>query len=143
MFKEFLLVALLCLNQVANAASPPTAVKVYGIKAGALASANHTSTDTGDASVYQKPIDVGLSTHAAVQCNWAALTGVLNGTISLYSSADAVNWVPKAGATFNVASASGSNLISLNDVVSEADYQIVYLHGGITGGTIECLLWGK
>jgi hypothetical protein len=85
-----------------------------------------------------QPLKTGDATSGSFHCKWASLTGVLDGHFDVEVSNDNVTWVEKTGATITVSGASGSNLISLNEVVTETYYRITWEKVGVTGGTVTC-----
>lgn len=97
------------------------------------ASADHTSTDV---AAYGKPFDFRTFTNAAVQLNWAALTGTIDASVKLQVSNDNSSWVDKSGAVLNLSGADGSGMINLVGSVTEAYYRLVYTHGSVSGGTL-------
>lgn len=110
----------------------------------APAASNHTSSDPTDTHAFGKPSDTGTVVTGSVQCDWAGITGTINATVQLNISDDGgVMWVPKSGATFTLAGASGAQVISLNNIITEQFYQVVYTAGSVTGGTVDCWLIAK
>jgi hypothetical protein len=131
-----------------NKIMPINAVHIIAVNPGASASAAHDSANSADAAVYGKPMDIGEWNVGSIQLVWASLTGTVNGVLSVQVSDDGTNWVPKTDANLNpvqitVSGASGSNLISLNGVISEEFYKVIWTPNGVTGGNINCIVWGK
>jgi hypothetical protein len=113
----------------AGTGSTATVTKSTAINA-APAGSNFTPT---------QPTPTGDATRGSYHCKWASLTGVLDGHFDVQVSNDAgATWVAKTGAVITVSGASGSNSISLNGVVTETYYRIVWTAVGVTGGTVTC-----
>lgn len=124
------------------------AVHEYPIKAGASAALAHDSTNPADASVLGKAVDVGLCTTGSFQVTWAGLTGTIDATAQLFCSDNGTNWDEKSDANgdpvlITLAGAADTEVISLNGVLSETFYKVVYTPNGVTGGTVEAIVWGK
>lgn len=64
-------------------------------------------------------------------------------TFVLEVSNDNVNWDPKTGANFTAAVAADTQGISLNGVVTEAWYRVVFTKNTNNGGTCTCVMVGK
>lgn len=88
-------------------------------------------------------VDTGAYPRVSFQVVWTSLTGTVDGAVKLQSSNDNTNWIDKTGATFTLSGASGSNLISLNGVVTEKYYRAVYTKNNVTGGTISVIAFAK
>jgi hypothetical protein len=72
--------------------------------------------------------------------HWASLTGTLNGAWEVQISDDpacAVGWLTKAGTAGPVDIANGDDIVSLPGTGTSNCYQVVFTHGGITGGTVS------
>lgn len=67
---------------------------------------------------------------------WASLTGTIDGTVKVQVSNTGGDWVDKTGASVTLSGASGADMISLNGVVTEHYYRVVYTKNNISGGTI-------
>lgn len=114
----------------------------------APAGADHYTYDAADATMWKKPIDVGLITFGSAHFFWAGLTGAtLNATvqflISNHPNPGPNDWDIKRQANMVFNSPDGNSFVSLNGVVAERWYAIRYLHAGVTGGTINCYFNGK
>jgi hypothetical protein len=97
------------------------------------ARADHTST----------VIDTSDVLYMSAQIVWASLTGTLDATIKMEVSNDGTNWVEKSSASFTLTTASGTDMLSLNGVVTEHYYRIKYTHGNVSGGTVSVYLVTK
>lgn len=131
--QRFWLALLLFLSSPAFSAGVGTITYIHAFSA-LSAGVNHTSA----------AIDTGLDNSASVQCDWSGLTGSINATVQLNSSSDGgIKWIPKTDASFTLSGATGAQLISLNQIVTEQFYQIVYTAGTTSGGTLDCWFLGK
>lgn len=89
-------------------------------------------------------VDMGDDTkNSSFQANWSSLTGTIDGTIKVQCSNDGSNWTDKTGATMTLSGDSGSNIISLNGVVTELKCRAVYTKNNITGGSITVIAHAK
>jgi hypothetical protein len=111
------------------------------------AGADRTSDDVVDSLSLGRPCEVALYFSASVQVVWAALTGTINGILSIECSDDGVNWKPKlnptVAAAITVSGASGQDTISFDQNVTERYYRAKWTKTGVTGGTITCLFTAK
>lgn len=105
---------------------------------------NHLCTNVvAYADFTSATVDVSGQKYLSVEIDWAGLTGTLNGSVKLQVSNSAgVRWTDKSGATNAVTTASASVVFSAVNV-TEQIYRVVYTHGGITGGTINCYVLAK
>lgn len=93
-------------------------------------------------TAYNKPFDFRTYRQASFQFVWASLTGGLDGVCKVQVSLDKTNWVDKTGATFNVTSANGSDVINITSL-PEGYYRTSCTHGTISGGTIAGYFMAK
>jgi hypothetical protein len=90
------------------------------------------------------PVSTTNFRSGSVHCTWAGLTGTLDAEVVVEVSNDeGATWVQKGNATFDVTTADGSNSISLNNVVTEAKYQVRWVSNGVTDGTVTCNAYWK
>lgn len=85
-------------------------------------------------------IKTGDATHGSAHCTWSGLDGI-DGTFTIQISNDGgVSSVTKTGAIITAAAASGSESISLNGIVTELLYRVVWTKNSNTTGTVTCNL---
>jgi hypothetical protein len=127
-------------------ASTSVIVKDFPFKAkSAATAANSWTVGAGNLGL---PIDVGLCTHGSFQLEWASITGTPDATFSVMTSNDGVTWQAKGDANgnpvvFTMSGASGNDMISFNDTISEEFYGLAYAPVDATGGTINVIFIGK
>ncbi len=78
---------------------------------------------------------------------WASFNQT-DATVSFEVSNDDTNWDEKSDAagdpvTFTIGTASGTQGVSFNGVVTEAFYRVVFSNGTNSAGTISCSMVGK
>ncbi len=81
--------------------------------------------------------------YASAQVVWSGFTGTLNASFKLQVSDNAgSNWEDKSGTTLSLATTAGNKVVSMTNV-TEQFYRLLYLHGSVTGGTVNCYLVAK
>ena len=84
-------------------------------------------------------INIGKYGRASFQVSWASLTGSVDAVVKVQVASVPVpasgDWVDKAGATFTMSGADGTNLINVQ-VLGEKWARVVYTHTSVSGGTI-------
>lgn len=90
-----------------------------------------------DADAFGRAINLIEMNSGMFQLSWSGLTGTINATAKLQvsTSGAAGTWIDKAGGSFTITGASGTDAIVLT-TLPEAYYNVVYTSNGITGGTI-------
>lgn len=84
-------------------------------------------------------INTDSATSGSFHCTWAGLTGTLDGTFTVEVSNDGgTSWVEKTGADITVSGDAGGDVISLNGVVTENKYRIVWADNNVSAGTVNC-----
>lgn len=88
-------------------------------------------------------VDLSNVKYGSVQFVWTGLTGMLNASVKIQVSDNSgTNYQDKDGSTQPITVNAGNYVFSLINV-TEQFYRVVYLHGGVTGGTFNCYLLGK
>lgn len=83
-------------------------------------------------------------THGSVHCAWTGASLAegeesVSGTFQVQvTNGGGYDWVDKTGALITMSGASGSELISLNGVVTENQYRIHYVKNSTAAGTVKC-----
>ncbi len=113
----------------------------------ATAGVNHRSDDSGDAFCLGRSCDLSLYSMASVQLIWSALTGTLNGVLTIECSDDNVNWdvkkIAAVDATITVSGAAGNDTLSLDYIVSERYYRAKWVATGVTDGVVTAIIFAK
>lgn len=83
-------------------------------------------------------IECDSATYASFQFSWAGLTGTLDAVVQIQvSDSNGIFWDDKTGAVYMIATADGSQSISLNNVVTSDKIRLAYIATGVTGGTFS------
>lgn len=93
--------------------------------------------ESKDSDAFGRAINTIEMNSGMFQLSWSGLTGTINATAKLQvsTSGAAGTWIDKAGGSFTISGASGTDAIVLT-TLPEAYYNVVYVSNGITGGTI-------
>lgn len=110
---------------------------------GADAAQTHRTDDTVDQQVIGRPIDLGKSTTVSLEIEWQDLVGVINCTLTMYVSNRGVKWIPKSRIVYTITTANGIDLVAITETIAEQYAQLVFDPHGVTGGTVECWIYGK
>lgn len=106
------------------------------------ASAPHQSDQVGAGQNGNRIVSWGIL-FGAIEFDWTGLDasdGVL--TVEMSTTGNEP-YVPKSGATYTFPAGDGTNLISLNGVMTEKYYRVTWDPGANTTGTLNCWIYGK
>jgi hypothetical protein len=107
----------------------------------AVASAAHKSDDKTNAKAAGSTFKMEGATHASFQVIWAGLGGTLDGELvievsNVQTPSSDSDWVEKSAGTVTLSTTSGSEMLSLNGIVTEEHYRVRYIPNNVTSGTV-------
>lgn len=123
----------------------PTLAPYERLMNAASGSADHDSSDSGDAAMLGLKLNTATYKNGAVQITWTGFN-TSDAVLKLQSSVTGTTgeWDDKTGATYTIPSGAGTKIISMSqNLITEPYYKALFSHGTNSAGSVSVYAYVK